>query len=147
MSRPPWQEFLKKPEIQKMLDQGAKALETDTLEERVRQKRVEYARSFGLHTHVTSVTVSPDGDVRVCAAFEQDPAFVQEELKGLEINGIRVAGARIVEVHRNAGGRPAVEVVISGNVDRSSVPALRVRPLYVSALTMEDVRVQGAKMV
>lgn len=147
MSRPTWQEYLKKPEIQEKLSHGADKLTSSKLEESVRRKRLEIARSFGLHARVTDVRVSAEGEARIEIAFDQDIAFEPDDLKELVVNGVPLAGAQLVEVRRNEAAENPVVATISVSVEPWAIPALKQRPLSVSAMTKEDVRVKAIKMV
>lgn len=147
MSRPPWQEYLKKPEIQEKLSRGSDKLTSSKLEEGVRQKRIQVAKSFGLHARVMDVRVSIEGDAQIEIAFDRDIAFEPDDLKELVVNGVPLVGGQLVEVRRDEAGPPAVVAVISVKVDRWAIPALKQRPLSVTAMTMDDVRVKAIKMV
>jgi len=150
MSRPPWKDFLKKPEVQEMLQQGASAedpaLDDGMLEERARAKRKQFAQAFGLHARISDVNVSREGDVRMQVELDEDIAFNPEDLKELVINGVPLSGARLVEIQRNEGNGPKVQAVISVNVDRSAIASLRSLPLSVSATTRDNVRLEAFKM-
>lgn len=145
-SRPPWQEFLKKPEIQAMLSRGAETLASTKLEESVQRKRMQIAKDFGLHAHVADVRVSDAGEARIEIAFDQDIAFEPDDLKELVVNGVPLSGAQLVEVRRDQVAQPALVTVISVNVERWAIPALKQRPLQVAVMTKEDVRVKAIKM-
>lgn len=150
MSRAPWKDYLHKPEVQQMLQQGASArdpqLDDGRLEERARDKRTELARDFGLHARISDVTVSREGDVRMQVDMDEDIAFDLDDLKELVINGVPLAGARLIEIRRNESGGPRVRAVISVNVDPSAVASLRSLPLSVSATTRDNVRLDAIKM-
>lgn len=150
MSRPPWRDFLQKPEVQEMLQQGASAedplLDDGKLEERARDKRTELARVFGLHARISDVSVSREGDVRMQVDMDEDIAFDVDDLKELVINDVPLSGARLVEIRRNESGGPKVRAILSVNVDRSAIPSLRALPLSVSAVTRDNVRFEAKKM-
>lgn len=149
MSRTPWKDFLQKKEVQEMLKKGVEtrdpSLDPARVEERAREKRKEFAQAFGLHARITDVDVSPRGDVRVDVAFDEDIAFDPDDLKALEINGVHLAGAQLVEIRRGAPGGPKVQAVISVNVPKSAIAALKSLPLTVAATTKDDVRVEAFK--
>jgi hypothetical protein len=151
MSRPPWKDFLKKPEVQQMMKQGVDALDPALdaagLKQREREKRKEFAQMFGLHARITDVSVSREGDVRLQVAFDEDIAFDADDLKELVINGVPLDGARLIEVRRSENGAPRVRAVISANVERSKLASLRSLPLTVTATTQDDVRLNAYKMV
>lgn len=150
MSRPPWKDFLKTPEVREIMQQGVDAvdplLDKDQIEARVRQKRKEFAQLFGLHARITDASVSKDGDVRMTVGFDEDIELDADALKELVINGVPLAGAKLVEIRRNPRAELKVQAVISANVERSKLAALRSLPLTVSATTNDDVRLDAYKM-
>ncbi|MEZ4302695.1 MAG: hypothetical protein R3B70_47660 [Polyangiaceae bacterium] len=136
-------------ETRKLIDDAVHApdpsLEPAAIDRRARDRRLEFAKSFGLHARITDVEVSGSG-LRVHVAFDEDIAFTPDDLKTLEINGVLLAGAQLVDVHRNEAGSPRVEAVLVANVDRASIETLRSLPMRVTATTKDDVHMQAMKM-
>jgi hypothetical protein len=148
---PDWRSIVTGPEVQEMIARGAHAkdptLEPAELDRRVRARRMEFAKSFGLHARIRDIEVSAGGEVRVHVAFDEDIAFAPDDLKALEINGVPLTGAQIVDVRRNETGSPKVQAVIAVNVDRAALETLRSLPMSVTATTKSDVRMQAFKSV
>jgi hypothetical protein len=146
-----WKSMVAGPEVRQLIEQGVRtadpSLEPEELDRRARDRRMEFARAFGLHARITDVDISTEGGVRVHVAFEQDIAFEPDDLKALEINGVPLAGAQLVDVRRNESGSPKVQAVIAVNVDKGSIASLKSLPMSVTATTSNDVRVQAIKMV
>lgn len=151
MSRSDWKAIALGPEVREMIEKGVHAadpsLEPAEIDRRARDRRMEFARAFGLHARITEVELSPDGGLRVHVAFDEDIAFAPEDLKALEINGVPLAGAQLVDVRRDEVGSPRVQAVIAVNVDKGSIASLKSLPMSVTATTRNDVRVQAFKMV
>lgn len=146
-----WESLVAEPTVRAMIAQGAHAqdpsLEPEELDRRARDRRVEFARAFGLHARITDVDMSPGGGLRVHVAFDEDIPFAPEDLKALEINGVPLLGAQLVDVRRNESGSPRVQATIAVNVDKGSIASLKSLPMTVTATTRDDVRVQAVKMV
>lgn len=151
VARSDWKAIVAGPEVREMIEKGVHAadpaLEPAELERRARERRTEFAKAFGLHARITDVDISPEGGVRVHVAFDEDIAFAPEDLKALEINGVPLSGAQIVDVRRNEVGSPRMQAVIAVNVDKGAITSLRSLPMSVTATTRNDVRVQAFKMV
>lgn len=150
-SRPDWKAIVAGPEVQQMIEKGARSadpsLEPAEIDRRASARRMEFARAFGLHARITEVEISRRGGLRVHVAFDEDLAFEPDDLKALEINGVPLSGAQLVDVRRNESGSPKVQAVIAVNVDRGSIASLKSLPMSVTATTRNDVRVQAFKMV
>lgn len=146
-----WDTFVRRPAVREMIAQGAHredpSLDPDELDRRARDRRTEFARSFGLHARITEVELSAEGGLRVHVAFDEDIAFVPDDLKALEINGVLLSGAQLVDVQRDEVSSPKVRAVIAVNVDQGSIASLKARPMRVTATTQNDVRVQAVKLV
>jgi hypothetical protein len=151
VNRPDWKAMFTGPEVKRMIQEGVHAadpsLEPAELDRRAAARRMEFARAFGLHARITEVELSPEGGLRVHVAFDEDIAFAPDDLKALEINGVPLSGAQLVDVRRNEAGSPAVQAVIAVNVDKSSIASLKSLPMSVTATTRSDVRVQAFKLV
>jgi hypothetical protein len=151
MSRAGWKAIVAGPQVRQMIEKGVHAedpsLEPAEIERRARVRRMEFARAFGLHARITDVAISTDGGVRVHVAFDEDITFAPEDLKALEINGVPLTGAQLVDVRRNEAGSPRVQAVIAVNVEKGAIASLRSLPMTVTATTRNDVRVQAIKMV
>lgn len=151
MSRTAWKDFYRKPEVQELVEQGFAtkdpSLEAGELEARARAKRKKFAKSFGLHARIADVSVTREGGVRLRVTFDEDIAFDPSDLKELEINGVPLTGAQLVEIRRTDDAAARVQAVISVNVPRSSVAALRALPMKVSATTKDDVKLEAFKLV
>lgn len=149
--RSDWKAMVSTKEVRAMIVKGVHAadpgLEPAELERRARARRLEFARAFGLHARITDADISADGEVRVHVAFDEDIAFAPEDLKALEINGVPLAGAQLVDVRRNEAGSPRVQAVIAVNANKGAIASLRSLPMSVTATTQNDVKVQAIKMV
>ncbi len=147
---PDWRDFpttgAGRERIERALRSRDPSLEPAEIERLAREKRKDFAKSFGLQARITEATVSPLGEVRVHIAFEQDIKLTSAALKALEINGVPLPGARLGDVRQITGDGVKVRAVISASAAPQTAGALRSLPMTITATTEEGVRIEAFKL-
>lgn len=132
--------------IERAVNMPDPSLEPAAIDRRARDRRLDFARAFGLHATIQDVDMSTPNALRMHVAFDEDIPFEQHQIETLVINGVALVGAQIVHIERNETGRPRMLATISANVDKGAVPKLKEMPMRVTVRTRDKVQVQAVKM-